>query len=190
MVSKLGSCRIDLEYLLGPDDRIERVCPAWSDAAALRMAVRCDRDAVLSRPIWDFINGGATQRLYDGLFWHVRQTGGRVSFAHRGDCPGAIRYMKTHLIPGPGGRIHFRSELLHDQPRQREVYFCHVDYRRHPDLLHCSLCQRLNAHGRWYTITEALEHTDLLDSLLPIEVGDTACDDCCRKVARETGAAV
>lgn len=190
MVSKLGSCRIDLDYLLTGDDRIERVCRAWSEVAELRMGVRTDADAVVGRPIWDFINGGATQRVYDALFWHVRRNGRPISFAYRGDCPGAIRYMRMHLSPGPGGRVQLRSVLLHEQSRNREVYFCHVDYQRHPDLLQCSLCQKLNANGRWYTVSEALEHTDLLDALLPVEVGDTVCEGCCCKIARETGAGV
>lgn len=190
MVSKLGSCRIDLDYVLTRDDRIERLCGVWTEAASLRMGVRIDEEMVLGRPIWDFINGGTTQRLYDSLMWHVRQTGRRASFSYRGDCPGAIRYMKMHLIPGMGDRVQMRSELLHEQPRPREIYFAHVDYHRHPDLLQCSLCQKLNTNGRWYTVSEAIEHTDLLDSLLPVEVGDTVCDNCCCKVARETGAMV
>ena len=190
MVSKLGSCRVDLDYLLSRDDRIERVCDAWSEAAALRMGLRLDAERVIGRSVWDFINGGATMRLYDALFHHVRTTGRRAGFAYRGDSPGAIRYMRMHLLPGPGDRVHLRSELLHEQPRPREVYFAHVDYRRHPDLLQCSLCQKLNANGRWYTVSEALEHTDLLDTLMPVEVGDTVCTCCCNKVKQQTGAAI
>lgn len=190
MVSKLGSCRIELDYLLSPNDRIERVCDAWSQAAALRMGERLHGEQVLGRSIWEFINGGPTQRLYDALYRHVRATGRGVGFGYRGDSPGAIRYMHMHIIPGPAGRVHLRSELLHEQSRGRAIYFVHVDYRRHPALLQCSLCQRLNANGRWYTVSEALEHTGLIDALLPVEVGDTVCNCCCNKVKQQTGAPI
>lgn len=185
MVSKADSCRVDLAYTLGRDDRIEQLCPYWSRAARDRMGMRLDEDFILGRPLWDFINGGATLRLYDALVWHVRNTGRRVSFRYRGDCPGAIRYMRMNLTPGEGRRVHLRSELLHDQPTARAVYFTHVDYHRSPKLVQCSMCNKLEADGRWYTLSEAIEHTTLLDSLLPTEVGDTVCDSCRTKLELE-----
>lgn len=187
VVSKADSCRVDLAYTLGGDDRIEGLCPYWTRAANQRMGLRLDEACVLGRPVWDFINGGATLRLYDALIWHVRITGRRASFRYRGDCPGAIRYMRMTLTPGTGRRVHLRSELLHDQPTPQAVYFSHVDYRRRPDLIQCSLCHKLEADGRWYTLSEALEYTTLLDTLLPTEVGDTVCDSCRTKLELQLG---
>ena len=185
MVSKADSCQVELGYTLGGDDRIEQLCPYWSRAASDRMGLRLDEDCILGRPVWDFINGGATLRLYDALIWHVRKTGQRVRFRYRGDCPGAIRYMCMTLAPGSGQRIYLRSELLHDQPTQKAVFFTHVDYHRHPELVQCSVCHKLEADGRWLTLSEALEHTTLIDTLFPTEVGDTVCDSCKTKLELE-----
>lgn len=187
MVTSSRTARVDLDYMLADDDRIERVCPGWSRAARLRMGQRLDDEMVLGRPLWDFINGGATLRLYDALVWHVRRTGQRLAFRHRGDRPGALRYMKMTLTPGPGQRVQLRSECLYEQPVPRAVYFAHVSYRRHPALMQCSLCQMIEAYGRWLSLDEALEHTTLLDSLLPIEIGDTVCDSCKTKLEIELG---
>ena len=187
VVSKLGSCQIDLDYTLAGDDRIEKVCPVWTRVARDRMGVRLEDELVIGRPLWDFINGGATLRLYDGLIWHTRKTGQRLSFRYRGDCPGAIRYMRMNITPGYGRRVNLRSELLYEQPTHREVYFSHVTYRRCPSLVQCCVCNKLEHNGRWYTLGEIADYTSLLDSLLPIEIGDTVCDSCQTKLEREVG---
>jgi|GEM_PF-2243643 len=190
MVSPTGSCRIDLDYLLDLHDCVTQVCPQWSRVARDRMAFSLDDEMVLGRSVWDFVHGGATQRLYDALIHHVRRTGRKVEFAYRGDSPGTIRYMRMLLLPAPHGSVRFRSELLHEQSRQRCVYFTHAAYPRHPELLQCGMCQKLECNGRWYTVGEALSYTDLIDELLPTEVGDTICESCITKVELATGVRV
>ena len=185
MVSQTDSCRVDLAYTLGRDDRIEQLCPYWARAAHDRMGMRLDQDCVLGQPLWAFINGGATLRLYHALIWHVRNTGRRISFRYRGDCPGATRYMRMTLTPGPKRRVHLRSELLYDQPTPHAVFLVHVDYRRNPQLTQCSLCHKIEAEGRWFTLSEILEHTTLIDALLPTQIGDTVCDSCRTKLELE-----
>lgn len=187
MVSRLGSNHVDLDYLLDRHDRVARLCPCWSDVARQRMALCLDDEFVLGRPIWDFVHGGATQRVYDALLHHVRRTGRKASFNYRGDSPGAIRYMRMLLLPCPQGSVRFRSELLFDQPRERSVYFTHVAYPRHPELMQCGLCHKLEHNGRWHTLDEALEHTDAIDELYPTEVGDTVCDSCITRIVLATG---
>lgn len=187
MVSRQGSCRATLDYVLDRSDRVGRVCSCWSQAAHERMGFALDDEVVLGRRVWDFVHGGATQRLYDALLHHVRRTGHKASFAYRGDSPGAIRYMRMVLLPGPNGSVRFRSELMHEQLRQRAVYFTHAAYPRHPELLQCGFCQKIEYQGRWYTVGEALALTDAIDELWPTEVGDTVCDHCITKVELTTG---
>lgn len=187
MVSRSGSCRIDLDYLLDRSDRITQVCPHWSAVARERMAVGLDDELVIGRPLWDFVHGGATQRLYDALIEHARRTGRKISFNYRGDSPGSIRYMSMVMLPGTAGCVRLRSELLFDQPKDHAVYFTHVAYPRHPELLQCSMCQKLEHNGRWYTLDEALRFTDAIDELFPTEVGDTVCDNCLTKLELATG---
>ncbi len=187
MVSRLGSYQVDLDYRLDRNDRVAQVCPHWSAAARERMAVGLDDEYVLGRSLWDFIHGGATQRLYDALLHHARTTGRKIAFNYRGDSPGAIRYMRMVLVPGQGGSVRFRSELLHDQPRRREIYFTHVAYPARPDLLQCGLCQKLDHLGRWHTVDEIINYTDAIDDLFPTEVGDTICDSCLTKLELATG---
>ena len=187
MVSRHGSCRIDLDYVLDRHDRVARLCPYWSSVARERMAVGLDEEFVLGRSVWDFVHGGAIQRLYDALLGQARRTGRMIAFNYRGDSPGDLRYMRMVLQPGPNGTVRFRSELLHDQPRQRAVYFTHVAYPCHPDLMQCGLCQKLEHLGRWYTVEEALTQSDVIDELFPTEVGDTVCDSCLTKLELATG---
>lgn len=187
MVSRLGSYRIDLDYLLDRSDRVTQLCPNWSEAARQRMAISLDEELVIGRSLWDFVHGGATQRLYDALLQHTRRTGRRTTFNYRGDSPGAIRYMRMALTPGIAGTVRLCSELLHDQPRQRKVYFTHVAYPRHPDLMQCGLCQKVEYNGRWHTVDEAFTQTDAIDELWPTEVGDTVCDACITRIEIATG---
>lgn len=187
MVSRLGSYQVDLDYLLDRHDRVAQVCPHWSAAARERMAVGLDDELVIGRSLWDFVHGGAAQRLYDALLYHARRTGRKIAFNYRGDSPGALRYMRMVILPGDAGGVRFRSEVLHDQPRQREVYFTHVAYPCHPELMQCDLCQKLEHNGRWYTVDEALAHTCIIDELMPTEVGDTVCDGCLTKLEFSTG---
>ncbi|MEM9346104.1 MAG: hypothetical protein AAGB26_05765 [Planctomycetota bacterium] len=187
MVSRPGSCRINLDYLLDREDRVTKVCPHWAVFARQRMAVRLDEEMVLGRSLWDFIQGGATQRLYDTLIYHARRTGRKLTFNYRGDSPSAIRYMRMTLLPGFGGIVRFRSELLHEQPRQRSVYFTHACYPRRPELLQCCLCHRLEYNGRWYTLDELIRQTGAIDELMPTEVGDTVCEGCITRIEITTG---
>ena len=187
MVSRPGSCRINLDYLLDRGDRVTKVCSHWSDLARQRMAMQLDEEMVLGRSLWDFVQGGATQRLYDTLIHHARTTGRKLTFNYRGDSPSAIRYMRMVLLPGHHGVVRFRSELLHEQSRQRSVYFTHVAYPQHPELLQCGLCNRLEHNGRWYTLEDALRTTDAIDDLFPTEVGDTVCDGCISRIEITTG---
>lgn len=187
MVSRSGSRRINLDYLLDRKDHITKVCPHWSDFARQRMAIRLDEEMVLGRSLWDFIQGGATQQLYDTLIDHARRTGRKVTFNYRGDSPSAIRYMRMVLLPGYHGTVRFRSELLHEQSRQREVYFTHVAYPHHPELLQCGLCNRLEHNGRWMTLDDAMQEADVIDDLMPTEVGDTVCDGCISRLEITTG---
>lgn len=187
MVSRQGPSRINLDYLLDRDSRVLRVCPAWSRVARDRMALALDEDMVLGRPLWDFVHGGATQRLYDALLHHVRKTGRKASFNYRGDSPGTIRYMRMTLLPTAERAVRFKSELVHEQTKARAVYFTHAAYPRHPELMQCGLCQKLEHNGRWYTLGEALACTDAIDELLPTEVGDTVCDNCITKLELATG---
>ena len=187
MVSGLGYRRVNMDYQLGRDDCVIGVCSAWSTLARERMALALDEEMVLGRSLWEFVHGGATQRLYDALLHHVRATGQKIQFAYRGDSPSTIRYMRMSLLPGPHHLVRFRSEILHEQSRQRNVYFTHVAYPRHPDIMQCSLCQKIEFNGRWYTVAEALAHTDAIDDLLPTEVGDTVCESCLIKTEFATG---
>lgn len=187
MLSRHGSCRINLDYLLDCDDRVTRVCPCWSDVARQRMAIRLDEEMVLGRRLWDFVQGGATQRLYDTLIHHARKTGRKLSFNYRGDSPSTIRYMQMTLLPGYGGVVRFQSELLHKQSRERSVYFTHAVYSRRPLLNQCGLCNRLEYNGRWMTLDDALRTTGVIDDLLPTEVGDTVCDGCLTRIEITTG---
>ncbi|MEM6257183.1 MAG: hypothetical protein AAGI37_02575 [Planctomycetota bacterium] len=187
MVSRPGAGRINLDYLLDRGDRVAKVCPHWSEFARQRMAVRLDEEVVLGRSLWEFVQGGATQRLYDALIHKARRTGRKLTFNYRGDSPGAVRYMRMTLLPGFAGIVRFRSELLHEQPRQRSVYFTHACSPRRPELLQCCLCQRLEHNGRWYTLDELLRQTGAIDELMPTEVGDTVCDGCITRIEIVTG---
>ena len=187
MVSRTGSCRINMDYLLDCDDRVTKLCPHWSEQARQRMALKLDDEMVLGRSLWDFVQGGATQRLYDTLIQQARRTGRKLSFNYRGDSPDTIRYMRMILLPGYHGIVRFRSELLHEQTRQRAVYFTHAPFPRHPELLQCSLCHRLEHNGRWYTLDDLIRLTDAIDELMPTEVGDTVCDGCITRIEIVTG---
>ena len=187
MVSRPGSCRINLDYLLDRGDRVTKVCPHWSDFARQRMALRLDEEMVLGKSLWDFVQGGATQRLYDTLIHNARRTGQKITFNYRGDSPNAIRYMRMVLLPGHHGIVRFRSELLHEQSRERSVYFTHAAYPHRPELLQCGLCNRLEHNGRWLTLDDALRTTDAIDELMPTEVGDTVCDGCISRIEITTG---
>jgi hypothetical protein len=187
MVSRSGSNRINVDYLLDRGDRVAKLCPQWSVVAQQRMAGQLDDDCVLGRSLWEFVHGGATQRLYDALLHHARRTGRGLAFNYRGDSPEAIRYMRMMLLPGYDGTVRFRSELLHEQPRQRAVYFTHAAYPCRPELLQCGLCNRMEHNGRWFTLDDLLRTTDAIEPLMPTEVGDTVCDGCLTRIEIATG---
>lgn len=187
MVSRTGSYRVNLDYRLDRADRVTRLCPQWSELARQRMALRLDEEMVLGRSLWDFVQGGATQRVYDALIQEARRTGRKLTFNYRGDSPGTIRYMRMTLLPGYQGIVRFRSELLHEQSRQRAVYFTHAAYPKRPELLQCGLCNRFDHNGRWHTLDDLLRQTDLIDELMPTEVGDTVCDGCVTRIEIATG---
>lgn len=151
------------------------------------MAAGLDEDRVIGRLLWDFVHGGATQRLYDTLIREVRRSGRKLAFDYRGDSPCTIRYMRMSLLPGPRGVVRFLSEVLHEQSQSRAVYLAHAPHQRRSELQHCGLCNRLSHNGRWHTLDHLIKTTDLIDDLMPTEVGDTVCDPCILRIERATG---
>ncbi|MEO0477548.1 MAG: hypothetical protein AAF085_16515, partial [Planctomycetota bacterium] len=126
-------------------------------------------------------------RLYDALIQQARRTGQKLTFNYRGDSPHTIRYMRMTLLPDYHGIVRFRSELLHEQSRERAVYFTHATYPRRPELMQCCLCNRLEHNGRWYTLDDLIRLTDVIDDLMPTEVGDTVCEGCITRIEIATG---
>lgn len=104
-------------HWLDADDRIVAVNDEWEAFARENRAPQLTRQAVLERPIWEFIAGGETQAIYELIIRRVRTGQATIWVPFRCDSPEQRRFMEMEVAPLPGGQVRLSSRILHLESR-------------------------------------------------------------------------
>jgi hypothetical protein len=154
MYSLLASARP--AYAIDCKDRITWLNPAWIAQARRDGLDSLKVDALVGRPIWDYVSGNKVRLLWLALYEKVRVIRAPVFVPLRADTPGERRLIDLELHPLANGAILHVSECLWTEARS-PVHLLKADCLRDSRQLdHCAWCNRIQVRfGVWEEVEQA-----------------------------------
>jgi hypothetical protein len=142
-------------------------------------------DALIGRPIWDFVAGEVTRRLWEVLYERVRIAGAPVFVPLRADTANERRVIDVELHPAPDRSVRHVRECLWTEARPA-IALLDSNYPRDSRVLsRCSWCARVQVRlGAWEEIEVAQFTLGIVaDKTLPT-LQDTVCASCKQSVLK------
>ena len=142
-------------------------------------------EAIVGRPIFDFISGEETKNLYEVLFEHCRK-GKRIGpIPFRCDSPTERRFLELNLRLLPKNHIDIITVLLKTESRPR-VKILQTNTPRTKQLIRiCSMCKKVFADDEWVEIEEALIRMKLFEQERLPRLTHGLCNSCYEAVISE-----
>lgn len=136
-------------YWLDRDDNIVKVGGAWDRFARENDGPDARADAVVGRPIWDFVSGDTARMWLESLLGYTRLHGKAVSRNYRCDSPEVRRFLSMNV--SREDRHHLRVEHVVEaiEPRDRAVGIVAATARTAHTRLRCSICGRIKGGDTW-----------------------------------------
>ena len=170
-------------YKLDSQDRIRFVGVNYLEFEKQNRAKKLEQEAVIGRPVWDFIAGKETQHLYELLFAAVREDKRTVSVPFRCDSPTCRRYMLLTIAPGPENELEFSALLVRTEPRPFVALLDSEATRGDDVLIICSWCKRvLVSSGEWREVDSAIADLDLFGTEPLPQLSHGVCVTCASEI--------
>ena len=131
-----------LRYSIGSDDIIDWVSEGWTRFAAQNDAPALSADAVIGKPIWQFISDIETREIYRLLLTRVRFARVPIDFEFRCDAPTAKRFMRMVITPDQQ-RLVLTTELVRLEPTVENPLLRRTNRLSHDLVKVCSWCKKL-----------------------------------------------
>lgn len=173
-------------YTIDRSDALRGVDDAWLGFARDNEAAELTRAHVLGRPLWQFIAGAETSRIYALLLSRVRDRGAPVSVPFRCDSPDRFRFMRLDLSAAEDGGVALAGVLVREQARPHYPLLDRLCTRSRYAFPICSFCRRIYAFGEWLEAEQAVARLGLLESEHPPAIEEEVCASCsseCRTLA-------
>jgi len=154
-------------YRLDAADVVRTVAGEWDSFATLNGGPRACGSMVIGRAIWDMMQGAATVRFLDELFYDCRKTQTAIGLLYRCDSPAVERLFHMRVTPAEQGGLWVRHDLIRSRPMADVALrtLGHLRYRK------CSQCLACNFGGPWV----AALHFKLLADAVAV---DAVCPVC------------
>jgi hypothetical protein len=165
-------------YRINSEDQIIYVNRDWLRFAQENEAPELTETAVLGKPIWSYIKGDATRRLYQELFTSLRRNKTERSFPFNCDSPNLIRNMKLTLRTIGGNGIEFECSLYSIEPRDYVGLFDRRKERQSDSVLICSICRNICINGNWVSVESAIGRKRWLTSVPLPRLEESVCSHC------------
>jgi len=165
-------------YRIDAADTITFVGPEWLRFAVENEAPELTEAAVVGRPIWSFITGEETRRLYAELFRDLRVRPTEITIPFRCDSPTVVRHMSLDLRSHGGGELELEGRLLHAATREPVDVLSRRAERSAESLPICSLCRRLFVQGEWVDAGTAIVRRRLFNAAAVPRLAETVCEAC------------
>jgi hypothetical protein len=163
-------------YWLDRNDRIVDLNEAWAAFARSNGGEGLEPEAVLGRPLRQFVSGDPTRMWLDAVLALARLKGEPVERAYRCDCPDLQRFMKMRVVPEKGEVLRLEHHLLSSRPRPAVRFIpCSQSVDGKP-ILRCSICCRIQDGENWREPAPRQEG--------PYLVVYTVCSECQQKMDR------
>ena len=148
--------------------------------AAENGASELTEGAVIGKSLFSFIAGDPTRMFIESMIQAVRFRHEPVRQVYRCDSPTLRRDMEMLLLPDSGEGVRVIHRTLRVSPLLRPRFFQQAEHASRNVSMRCSMCNRLNRHGRWWQPDEAPIRENLVGThlLQPIEVIYCVCADC------------
>ncbi|MEO8030684.1 MAG: hypothetical protein ABJC74_08700 [Gemmatimonadota bacterium] len=169
-----------LSYRIDHQDRLAELSGDWDAFAEANGGPHLVGNAILGRPLWDFLSDPTTVRIYRGLVARIRKQTQVARFRFRCDSPGHRRMLAMEMAPDAAGGVWFRVSIDREQERP-PVTLLEGGRPRSGELLTvCSWCERVNLPvDRWVEVEEAVQELRLFEvSPLP-RLSHGICHSCC-----------
>ncbi len=152
-------------YRIDGQDRFVDVDEDWLHFALENGARHlARREAVLGRPLWDFVTGKETRHLYDLMLSKVRM-GHTLQIPFRCDSPGCRRFMEMRMSPEAQGGVRFTTWIVRLEHRAPVGLLEASEDRSDEFVTICSWCKKVQtAPGVWEEVEEAVRTLDLFAS--------------------------
>jgi len=131
-------------YIIDSQNQVIAVNRNWTDFARENQAEALNSDAVLGRPLFNFIAGDETRHLYTMIIERVRRTGQTLLVPFRCDAPSLRRFMQLIITPLENVQLQFSGELLREEPRDPVALLDTGIERSKQFLTICSWCKQIN----------------------------------------------
>lgn len=157
----------DIVYWLNDRDEVCFVNSEYDEFAGANAGVAVTSEAVLHRPLWDFITDPSTRQIYRDVLSRVR--GGRaIQFSLRCDSPTCRRLLQMKVCKGEDRIIEFRVRTISEEDRVCQPLF-DPGTTRSADLLSvCGWCKKVKVEDGWLEVEDAITHLQLFErSVLP-----------------------
>lgn len=132
-----------VEYRIDRSDVLIDVNGEWTAFAFENGAPELTPEAVLDKPIWDFIRDRETRHLYRLILMEARESLATLRFPFRCDSPGKKRFHEMEITAGTDGSVRFRCRALRIEARESTSLFERGADRSDEYVTVCSWCRRI-----------------------------------------------
>lgn len=167
----------DIVYRINQRDEIVSVSDSWDPFATANAGNQVTSREVVGRPLWDFVTDPSTREIYRQVLARIRR-GSTVQYTFRCDSPECRRLLEMTVTGTGNGGVEFRSRTLALEERSPQPLVGAATTDANDLLRLCGWCKRVDAHGDWLDVEEAVAALRLLErSALP-QITHGICPAC------------
>jgi hypothetical protein len=171
-----------VEFLLNAQDEIIAVGEHWDAFAIENGAAELCGNAVIGKPLLDFVSGNVTRRFVHQLLQTVRANQRDLALDYRCDAPLQRRYMRMS-ISQIDGNLHFLHSVLKIEDRKQPLNFIKAPQRTKETKIRCSICNLVRVGDEWME-PETLLQGDSSGEMMVIY---GVCQSCQQKLQSSLG---
>lgn len=166
-------------YEVDAGNYITFVSDDWLEFACENDSPQLNREAVVGRPLWDFIEGIDTRQLYRELMERVRANAQSASLRFRCDAPGKCRHLRLAISALPDGALRFTS-VIEDESDRPELRLLDPRFPRSEEIIViCSVCKCLRTgEETWTALETAVDELGLMETETQPQLSHGLCPAC------------
>lgn len=169
----------EFRYVIDSTDRIVAANAEWFDFARENGAGWLTSDAVLGRPLWDFITDPETRMLYREMVKGVREQSRAQMVPFRCDSPDRRRFMELTISKNPDGALLFLSRVVREESREPIPFLAPGIARGDSVLVMCGWCKKVRVGAeQWVEVEAAVKALDLFDAPRLPRISHGICSVC------------
>ncbi|MEM7167483.1 MAG: hypothetical protein AAF581_18635 [Planctomycetota bacterium] len=174
-----------VEYSVDRNDCVRSVGAAWFEFACGNKAQNLTSEAVVGRPLWDFIANDQVRHIYQILLDRVRSLRETLVVPFRCDGPDVRRFMELQLTPVTNEGVRLEARLVREE-RREFIRLLGADPHRSDEFVTiCSWCKKVQHDGRWLDLEAAVARQGLFVANELPQLTHGICEQCTQQFKSE-----